>query len=141
MENLKRFQLVNKYNPNELLVDYECLCDGVEQLYDAEMVVDELNRLDEENKIMKRELSEYYNGDSYTIFNLERDIERLENENEELLSKKNNQLQALYDIINTKLEDYEADLEKSVKAGMPTSIIYHGMELLESLKKELHQYE
>lgn len=44
-ENNKRYELVNKYNPNELLQDNYNIMDGCIQIYSAECVEDELNDL------------------------------------------------------------------------------------------------
>lgn len=41
----KRFELNNKYNPNELMIDNLLIIDGVPSLYDAECVVSEMNSM------------------------------------------------------------------------------------------------
>lgn len=41
----ERFELNNKYNPNELMIDNLLIIDGVPSLYDAECVVSEMNSM------------------------------------------------------------------------------------------------
>lgn len=41
----KRFELNNKYNPNELMIDNLLIIDGVPSLYDAECAVSEMNSM------------------------------------------------------------------------------------------------
>lgn len=41
----KRFVLVNKYNPNELIIDNLFMMNGIPQLYNAECVVSEMNSM------------------------------------------------------------------------------------------------
>lgn len=41
----ERFELINKYNPNELMIDNLLIIDGIPSLYDAECVVSEMNSM------------------------------------------------------------------------------------------------
>ena len=43
------------------------------------------------------------------------------------------------ELFDEKIEALENDLERSVKAGMPTSILYDELDELETLKKEVLQ--
>ena len=45
MMNEQRFEIINKYNPNELILDNLFVMDDVPQLYGVECVVNEMNSM------------------------------------------------------------------------------------------------
>jgi hypothetical protein len=108
---MKRFKLINKYNPNELLMDYVETFDDTPQLMSAEMVEDELNHLygetrkqkniidclRKENEELNAELMEY---DSFKIL--------FKNNNDFFKQELNNVLQELYE----KSKDYRKPISK-----------------------------
>ena len=58
-------------------------------------------------------------------------IDALKKENKEFKDK-------VFNFIRERETELEDDLARSVKAGMPTGLMYSELELLEDLKKELH---
>jgi len=60
-------------------------------------------------------------------------LNELNDENKEFHDFK----QKVFDIIDEKIKELEYDLNRSVKAGMPTGMMYSEIDLLNQIKKEL----
>ena len=121
---MTKFKLFVGNNYGVQTMDGEVIFDSIRSIADADVLVDLLNDLSEENEQLKSE------------------NERLQHF-ESLYRQKTLQLEKKYnriiDLINEKIKETENDLKCSVKAGMPTSAMYSEIELLEALRKEIEE--
>jgi len=75
------------------------------------------------------------NDKDWVIDACNEEIEELKQSNKYLQEE----LDKVFNLINRKIKKHEEAYSSAVRAGMPSSIIYDEIELLEELKKELEE--
>ena len=127
MENILKFR--EAYDFTEVFYISALNGDNVDKLYKKDTFeVEPAGEYTEDSRTFKNGLCVYNNrlGMAYSVTEIVEVLNSLV-EYKDLVSE----------LFDAKIEALEDELERSVKAGMPTSILYDELDELETLKKEL----
>ena len=87
-----------------------------------------------EDLLKNKKYKGFREQDYHKLTEIREELNSLYYENEQIKQ----QVQKMHKLIDDKIKQSEEDLNRSVRAGMPTGLMYSEIELLEELKKELN---